>query len=304
METIDSGVDLRALRALVEIADGGSFTAAANRLGYSQSAISHRVAALERSLKAPLFSRPGGRGAVSLTPAGQVVYGHARRALAAVEALEAEVGRDAAETPATLRIGVFQTAAAELLPPALRVLRREWPGLEVVLLEEDRVERITDQLARGRLDLAFGRDVTSDDRVEAIPLMDDPLVILTRRDSPLMSLKRPTFDALDGAEVVAWTKRWPMQLELEEAWRRRGIAPRIVYRTEDNLALQRLVAAGLGHACIGRLAARNAVDSALTWIDPDEELIVRRIVLLSPRHRELGGAALTLIDAIRDHLGA
>jgi len=79
METIDSGVDLRALRALVEIADGGSFTAAANRLGYSQSAISHRVAALERSLKAPLFSRPGGRGAVSLTPAGQVVYGHARR---------------------------------------------------------------------------------------------------------------------------------------------------------------------------------------------------------------------------------
>jgi DNA-binding transcriptional LysR family regulator len=126
--------------------------------------------------------------------------------------------------------------------------------------------------------------------------MDDPLVVLTRRDSPLMSLKRPTFDALDGADVVAWTKRWPMQLELEEAWRRRGIAPRIVYR---NLALQRLVAAGLGHACIGRLAARNAIDSALTWIDPDEELLVRRIVLLSPRHRELGGAALTLIDAIR-----
>src|SRR5262249_8431211 len=161
-------------------------------------------------------------------------------------------------------------------------------------VEGDRVERITDELARGRLDLAFARDVTSDDRVEAIPLMDDPLVILTRRDSPLVGLRRPTFDALDGADLVAWTETWPMPVELEEAWRRRGIAPRIVYRTEDNLALQRLVAAGLGDACIGRVAARNAIDSRLTWVDPEEELIVRRIVLLSPRNRELGGAALTL----------
>src|ERR1700754_3628717 len=123
MEQIDSGVDLRALRALVEIADSGSFTAAANRLGYSQSAISHRVAALERSLQAPLFSRPGGRGAVCLPRAGQVAHSHA---LAPVKALEAGVGREPPKTPAALLVGVFQSAAADLLPPALRVLRRDW----------------------------------------------------------------------------------------------------------------------------------------------------------------------------------
>src|SRR5919204_561749 len=77
MNEIDSGVDLRALRALVAIADGGSFRAAATRLGYSQSAISHRIAALERSLGAPLFARPGGRGGGSPTPAGQAAYAHA-----------------------------------------------------------------------------------------------------------------------------------------------------------------------------------------------------------------------------------
>ena len=104
--------------------------------------------------------------------------------------------------------------------------------------------------------------------------------ILTRRDSPLVTLKAPTFDVLDGAEVVAWTRRWPLQLELEAAWRRRGIAPRVVFRTEDNLALQRLVAAGLGDACIGRVAAEHAIDPALTWVEPAESLIDRRIVLL------------------------
>ena len=95
-----------------------------------------------------------------------------------------------------------------------------------------------------------------------------------------------------------------MQLELEEAWRRRGIAPRVVYRTDDNLALQRLVAAGLGDACIGRLAAQRAVDPALTWLAPEEQLVARTIVLLRPRQREPSGAALALIEATRAHLGA
>ena len=302
MNEIDSGVDLRALRALVAIADAGSFRAAATRLGYSQSAISHRIAALERRLGVALFARPGGRGGVSLTTDGQSAYAHARRAIAAVEALEAEVGAGAADGRTALRVGVFQTAAAELLPPALRTFRREWPRVEVVLSENDKLDRISAQIARGSLDLAFARDATSDDRVDAIPLIDDPLVILTRRDSPIVTLKAPTFDVLDGAEVVAWTRRWPMQLELEAAWRRRAISPRVVFRTEDNLALQRLVAAGLGDACIGRVAAQHAIDPALTWVEPAETLIDRRIVLLTPRNREQTAATLTLIDTIKAHL--
>src|SRR4051812_7891417 len=303
MGQINGAIDLRALRALVAIADAGSFRAAALRLGYSQSAISHRVAALERDLGTPLFSRPGGCGAVSLTTAGQAAYVHARRALAAVQALEADVGGSSGARRQTLRVGVFQTAAAELLPPALRAFRRDWPGIEVILSESDKPERLREQLAGGSLDLAFARDVTSDDRVEAIPLMDDPLVILTRRDSPLLTLKAPSFDVLDGAEVVAWTRRWPMQVELEAAWRRRGISPRVVFRTEDNLALQRLVAAGLGDACIGRVAARHAIDPSLTWIAPAESLIDRRIVLLAPRGRTPSPAARTLVEAITAHVG-
>jgi DNA-binding transcriptional LysR family regulator len=304
MKQIESGADLPALRALVAIADAGSFRAAATELGYTQSAVSHRIAVLERRLGTALFDRPGGRGAVRLTTAGQAAYTHARRAIAAVEALEADVGARPGDARTTLRVGVFQTAAAELLPPALRAFRRDWPHVEVILTENDKPDRLAEQLARGRLDLAFARDVASDERVDAIPLLDDPLVILTRRDSPLLTLDDPTFDVLDGADVVAWTRRWPMQVELEAAWRRRGISPRVVFRTEDNLALQRLVAAGLGDACIGRVAAQHAIDPSLTWLSPAESLIHRRIVLLAPRNREPSAAALTLIETIRSRLGA
>ena len=124
-------------------------------------------------------------------------------------------------------------------------------------------------------------------------------MILTRRDSPIADLHRPSFDVLHGLELVAWTHQWKGQLELEQAWERLGIVPKIVYRTDDNLALQRLVAAGLGHACTGRLAASKAVDPTLTWLSPREHLSQRQILLCYPRHRQLPTTALALITAIR-----
>jgi DNA-binding transcriptional LysR family regulator len=85
---------------------------------------------------------------------------------------------------------------------------------------------------------------------------------------------------------------------------RRAQHNRIIYRTDDNLALQRLVAAGLGHACIGRLAARRAVDPSLTWLSPRELLGPRRIALCYPRHRQLTATVLALIAAIRAQAAA
>jgi len=98
-----------------------------------------------------------------------------------------------------------------------------------------------------------------DDRVESIPILNDAWVILTRRDSEIAEIEHPSFEILHGRDVVAWNRKWQVQAELEDAWIRRGIAPRIVYRTDDNLALQRLVAAGLGHACICLLYTSRCV---------------------------------------------
>ena len=185
------------------------------------------------------------------------------------------------------------------MPAALRSFRETHHDVEVILSEVEEIQAIVSGLGRGRLDLAFVLNPEPDERVEAIPLLEDRWVILTRRDSALGDVEHLSFDLIDGMELVAWTRRWSSQIELEEAWRRRGIAPRIVYRTDDNLALQRLVAAGLGHACIGQLAARRAVDSSLTWLAPRERLTPRQIALCYPRHRELTGAVAALISAIR-----
>jgi len=297
-------IDLRNLRAVIAVADQGSFRGAARALGYTQSAVSHQVAVLERGLDAPLFTRPGGRGAITLTPAGEVVYRRARRVLGEVQTLGADVAAVRTGERQILRVGTFQTATTELLPSALRELRDHWPDVEVILSESQANAPTFDQIAAGELDLAFLVNPEPDDRIQSIPLLEDPWVILTRRDSELASAQEPTFDLLDGVDIVAWNRRWRAQVVLEEAWRRLAIRPRVVYRTDDNLALQRLVAAGYGHACLDRLGATGAVEPSLTWLEPREILMARTIALCLPRHRDLSLVAVTLIDSVRTQYGA
>ena len=174
------------------------------------------------------------------------------------------------------------------------------PGVEVALVECRRGEQVVDALTRGRVDVAFQLNPDPLEAIEAIPVREDPWVILTWRGSPLADAPRPSFDLLDGAEVVAWSQHWEIQIELEELWRRRGVAPRVVYRTDDNFALLRLVAAGLGHACVGRLIAQRALEPSLTWLAPRELVPARTIALCHARGRSLGAAALEFIDIVRE----
>jgi DNA-binding transcriptional LysR family regulator len=299
IQPIKNGLGLRELQAVLAVAELGSFRRAAAALGYTQSALSHQVSALESALGQPLFHRPGGRAAVRLTPAGEAVCRRARRALSEVEAVAADAEQAARGEIVRVRVGVTQTAAAEIMPAALRAFRDEFPGVEVVLVAADDPDTSRTALRRGELDLAFSYDEETDEYVQAIAVVPDSWVILTRRDSAIAGLVDVGFGVLDQLELVAWTRRWRVQAELEDTWARRGLAPKIVYRTDDNLALQRLVAAGLGHACIGRVAASRAVDPALTWLEPNDAASPRTIVLCYPRDRAVSATARSLITAIR-----
>src|SRR5579864_2965332 len=296
---IKTGLGLRELRAVLAVAELGSFRRAAADLGYTQSALSHQVSALEAAIGWPLFHRPGGRAQVRLTPAGEAVCRRARRVLGEVEAVAADAEQAALGEIVRVRVGVTQTAAAEIMPAALRAFRDDHPGVEVVLVAADDWDTSRAELRRGELDLAFSYNLDSDEYVEAVSVLADPWVILTRRDSAIAGLEHAGLDVLDQLDLVAWTRRWRAQAELEDTWARRGLAPRIVYRTDDNLALQRLVAAGLGHACIGRAAASRAVDPALTWLEPHDAGAPRTIALCYPRDRPVTATARSLITAIR-----
>src|SRR5437867_5984566 len=103
------GVDLRHLVALETVARERSFARAASRLGYTQSAVSQQIAALEHAVGARLLERPRGRGVVEPTEAGELLLRHARRIVASLRAAEADLGALAEGRIGSLRVGTFQS---------------------------------------------------------------------------------------------------------------------------------------------------------------------------------------------------
>jgi DNA-binding transcriptional LysR family regulator len=291
-------IDPRTLTALVAVTDEGSFRGAARALGYTQSAVSHQIAMLERRLGISLFVRPGGRRRVALTPLGELVYQHAQRVLAANQALDADVTAALAGERGTLRIGTSQSTCYVLAEP-LAQLRRYSPGIEVSLINASTAETLAQQLGNGQLDVGLYINVQPDERVATMPLFEDEWMIIAHRDDPVARAAAVPFDALDGADMIAWHQRWRAQASLEQLWRRRRIRPRIVYRTDDSLMIQALVATRLGCACLGGLSVQQLIDPQLRRIAIRDELPARTLAVCYARQRELTPAAVTLIDAIR-----
>ena len=185
------GLDLRHLVALKTIADEGSFGRAAERLGYTQSAISQQIATLERIVGLRLIERPGGPRPISLTEAGQILLRHADAIQARLLAAKADMAALEAGDAGRLRVGTFQSVGAKIIPRLLRRFSESHPHVEVVLRESQDEGELLEMIERGDLDLTFWTLPVVPGPYETVELLRDPYVLVVPAGSPLASLKRP-----------------------------------------------------------------------------------------------------------------
>ena len=129
------GVEVRHFAALDAVAREGSFGRAADRLGYTQSAVSQQIATLERIVGETLVERPGGPRAVSLTEAGELLLRHAEAIVARLDAARADIAALRAGETGTLRVATYQSVGARVLPGVMRRFLADWPGIELGLSE-------------------------------------------------------------------------------------------------------------------------------------------------------------------------
>jgi molybdate transport repressor ModE-like protein len=250
------GVEFRHLEVLQAIAERGTFWAAADLLDCSPSAVSQQVAALERLVGQRLVERSPGRRRVLVTEAGQLLVRHAEAIVARLRAAEADLSALASGAAGTLRVGTYQSVGARILPAVLREFAGGWPGIQVRLTEgavDD--EALLRMVERGELDLTFAALPLQDGPFEAAALLEDPCVLVVPRDAPLVST--PSHEQWAGLDLIGFC-RGRLITAAEERLRRMGVEPQIVFRTDDNGTMQRLVAAGFGAA----LAPRLTVDEA------------------------------------------
>src|SRR6187200_2743627 len=129
------GLEVRHLVALVAVVDHGGISRAADQLGYTQSAVSQQVAALERLVGAPVFERPGGPRPLRLTEVGAVLLDHARTALGQLRAAEADIRAVVSGEHGRVRVGTVQSVGTKVLPDVLRRFQELRPGVAVELEE-------------------------------------------------------------------------------------------------------------------------------------------------------------------------
>jgi molybdate transport repressor ModE-like protein len=243
-------LDLRRLRVLRAIAREGSMAGAARALDYTQPAIGHHVRRLEAEVGTPLVVRDG-RG-VRLTPAGAALAARADAILAGVEAAHEEVAAIAGLREGRVRLVAFPSGSATIVPAALAALTKRHPGLEVTLAEAEPPESL-ELLRGGECDVALafeypGVEVDEGSGLVKRPLAVDPLHAVLPADHPLAAPRRVDLRRLRDATWIAGCPR--CRGHLVHLCAEAGFAPRIAYATDDHVAVQAMVGAGLGVALL------------------------------------------------------
>ncbi len=277
------GVELRHLAALEAVARAGSFGRAAESLGYTQSAISQQIQTLERIVGERLLDRPGGPRAVSLTEAGSLLLRHAEAIVARLRAAQADMAALVGGQAGALRVGIFQSIGARVIPEVMRRFLEAWPRIELQLTESTAEDEMLKLVERGELDLTFAMLPLPEGPFEAEELMRDPYVLVVPADHEIASHERARIADLDGLALIG--NRMCRGTSLAESeLSLRGVDVEIAFRSDDNGTVQGLAGAGFGAALVPLLTV-DPHDDRVRVLEIDPPIPERRIALAWHRDR-------------------
>ncbi|MGA9370998.1 MAG: LysR family transcriptional regulator [Solirubrobacterales bacterium] len=249
-------LDIRRLRVLSEVVSRGSFSAAADSLHLSQSAVSQQIAVLEREVGIPLLQRTS--DGPKLTAAGEALMEHGDAVICRLEEAERELAQIAGLEGGRLRLASFPTASATLMTRALSLFRQRFPKIELQF-SEDEPEDSFPALKRGDFDLAvvfdypdfpldFGRDV------ETELIYEEAMRVALPPSHRVAAAKSVRISDLAEEDWLCGALPSSCRDQVIELCRNAGFEPRISFRSEDYEVIKGFVAAGLGVTILPELA--------------------------------------------------
>jgi len=294
-------LNLARLRVLTEVVNRGSFSAAADALSYTQSAVSQAIARLEAETGATLVLRD--RRGVRPTAAGATLLDHAEAIFAHVQAAEDELQAVMGVSGGRLRVASFPSAGATLMPQAVATFRRRHPDVALSLAEGE-PEEIAPRLRAGEFDLALlfsfpGVTPPIEGPLAIEPLLEDPMHLALPADHRLAGQPRLTLEDLKAEDWVQTSAASPCARHVVRSALAAGFEPHVTFEIDDYETVQGLVAAGVGVALIPRLALtrlhRGIVVRALEPSSP-----VRSVMAATAAGPAIAPAARAMLQILVD----
>ncbi|MDQ3571848.1 MAG: LysR family transcriptional regulator [Actinomycetota bacterium] len=270
-------LDLKRLRVLREVVSQGSFSAAADSLYLSQSAISQQVATLEREVGMPLLERT--RDGTTATAAGRALVTHADAAIARLEEAERELQEIAGLEGGEVRVASFPSASATLLTMAVREFTSRYPKVRLTA-DDSEPEDSLPRLRSGKIDLAVVFDYpavpTPEDRdFERTLLLTESMYVALPADHPLASQKRVRIADLSDEQWLSGSCPSSCGVMVRQVCRDAGFEPSVGLHTDDYSVMQGFIAAGLGVTLLPDLALPTLRD----------DLVVREAQPAAPKRQ-------------------
>ena len=246
-------MDSRKLEVLLRAVELGSFSAAAERFGYTQSGVTHMMNALEQEIGFPLLHRS--RAGVQLTGDGERLLPHIRELVRCDERLRQEAAEVRGVESGNIRIGTFSSISMHWLPEIIELFEGRYPGINLEILEGETTE-MSAWLDEGVTDLCFSSRTTRDD-VQWIHLQDDPLLAVLPKEHPLAEGEIVSLDALLEEPFLLYTTLTGQDSDLGAALAAAGKPPQVKYASNFDNAIINMVAHGLGVSLLPELALRG-----------------------------------------------
>jgi DNA-binding transcriptional LysR family regulator len=294
--------DVQRLRAFALVLDLGSISAAAGVLGYTQSAVSQQLAALEREVGAPLVDRS--QRPLRATRAGATLRPHVERVLAALGGAEAAVEDLRGGTP-RLRLAAFPSALSSFVPTAVRDLRREHPELVVEVLQVETREAL-ERLRGGDADIAVvhhmpGVAVPETAGLQRRALLVDQLYVVLPEGHRLARGDAVSVGDLEDEPLILPRRDTPagrFRAVVEHLCAQAGFAPRVAYELDDLPAVQKFVAAGIAVAPMHGLTLATVPPGATIRPLAERPAGSRTVEALAP-----AAARTPVVDDLLERLG-
>lgn len=291
-------MELRNLKAFVEVVRQGGFSKAARTLFSTQSTVSKAVGQLEAECGEALLERLG--TGVRLTAAGELVHVRALAMLAESEHLAAELADLRGLLSGRLRLGLPIFGSARLFAPLFAEYRSRWPNVEIELMEQGSA-RLEEALLAGEVELGVSL-LPIGEAFSWQPVRDDPLMAVLAADHPLRGRERLRLAELANDPFILFEQGFALNTRIEHACSLRGFAPRLAARSGQLDFIIALVAAGLGVALLPRLLTEGRDLEPLGVVLVDETDLRWRAALSWRKGARLSPAARAWLALAREKL--
>ncbi|MGB5762276.1 MAG: LysR family transcriptional regulator [Sedimenticolaceae bacterium] len=277
-------MDLILLRSFLAVAESGAITAAAERIGITQPALSRRIQQLEDQLGAELLVR-GRKGAV-LTGMGRLVQSEAQGIVARYDQMLETVSSQQRLEGGTVRIGGGATAVSFILPEAIAAFQAAHPQVRFHMREAGSSE-IADDVVAGHLELGVVTLPVRDRELAVTPLTNDSIVLVARQDHPLAQRRRVRIIDLADQAFVAFEAGSALRQIIDSKLRDAGVEVNVVMELRSIPAILRMVSTTGNLAFVSRLGMEQQADVVAVpvqglRIERRLAVIARRGITLSP----------------------